>query len=182
MGTLAIVIGATGGIGSALVRVLDESGPYDRVVGLSRRTHPGLDLLDETSIQAAAKWVAGQGDDLRLVFDATGALTLGDRKPEKSLRELDPQALAESYAINAIGPALVMKHFLRSYPRMAKASLQHYRRGLDPFQTTIWGAGTVTGHRKPPLISLCGPPPLSSRGANRMRSVSRFILEPCGHH
>ncbi|MBO9426249.1 SDR family NAD(P)-dependent oxidoreductase [Labrenzia sp. R4_1] len=121
MGTLAIVIGATGGIGSALVRVLDETGPYDRVVGLSRRTHPGLDLLDETSIQAAAKWVAGQGDDLRLVFDATGALTLGDRKPEKSLRELDPQALAESYAINAIGPALLMKHFHPLLPKEGKS-------------------------------------------------------------
>jgi len=121
MGTLAIVVGATGGIGTALVRQLEAGGQYDRVIGLSRRSQPGLDLRDEDSIEFAAKWAAGQGDDLRLVFDATGALTLGDRKPEKSLRELDANALADSFAINAIGPALLMKHFLPLLPKKGKS-------------------------------------------------------------
>ncbi|WP_367279183.1 SDR family oxidoreductase [uncultured Roseibium sp.] len=61
------------------------------------------------------------GGDIRLVFDATGALTLEGARPEKSLRELDPAALARSYAVNAIGPALLMKHFLPLFPRNGRS-------------------------------------------------------------
>ena len=37
--------------------------------------------------------------------------------PEKSLRELDPEWMLENYRINAVGPALVAKHFLPLMPR-----------------------------------------------------------------
>ncbi len=81
---------------------------------LGRRTHPALDLLDEASIAAAAE-AAGTG--LTLVIDATGFLHDVSHRPEKSLREVDPSHMARSFAINATGPALLMKHFL---PRLAR--------------------------------------------------------------
>ncbi|MBC7638080.1 MAG: SDR family oxidoreductase, partial [Acetobacteraceae bacterium] len=61
------------------------------------------------SIARAAEAV---GPGLRLIIDATGFLHNDRFKPEKSLRQLDPAHLAYSFAVNATGPALVMKHFL----------------------------------------------------------------------
>jgi NAD(P)-dependent dehydrogenase (short-subunit alcohol dehydrogenase family) len=121
MTTIAIVMGASGGIGSALRGVLESSGGFDSVIGLSRSSDPALDLLDEDSIRNCAERARGAGGDIRLVFDATGALTLEGARPEKSLRELDPAALARSYAVNAIGPALLMKHFLPLFPRSGRS-------------------------------------------------------------
>ena len=103
----AIVIGATGGIGAALADTLEQQGRA--VVRVGRSTTPGLDLLDEASIAAAAERI---GPGLELVIDATGFLHDERFQPEKSLRQIDPAHLAYSFAVNAIGPALLMKHFL----------------------------------------------------------------------
>lgn len=105
----ALVIGETGGIGAAVAARLRAHG--HQVQGLSRRD--GLDLRDEATI-AAGLGALDPGVDL--VFVATGALSLG-AGPEKSLRALDPAVLADLYAVNAIGPALVLKHALRLMPR-----------------------------------------------------------------
>jgi NAD(P)-dependent dehydrogenase (short-subunit alcohol dehydrogenase family) len=103
----AVVIGASGGIGAALVEALrDEEVP---VRGFAR---PEFDILDEASIAAA---VAKAGSP-SLVIVATGLLHEGERGPEKSLRDLDSAWLARQYAVNAIGPALVAKHFLPIMP------------------------------------------------------------------
>ncbi|MEP3429675.1 MAG: SDR family NAD(P)-dependent oxidoreductase [Roseibium sp.] len=117
MQRLAVIIGATGGIGSAIATVAEVSDRYDRVIRLSRTSSPSLELLDEASIEAAARWLKEQPGEIAFILDATGALTLGDHKPEKSWRELDPSALADTFALNAIGPALFMKHFLPLMPR-----------------------------------------------------------------
>ena len=51
---------------------------------------------------------------------ATGLLHEAQRGPEKALRDLDPAWLARQYAVNAIGPALVAKHFLPIMPRAGR--------------------------------------------------------------
>lgn len=119
---LAVVIGSSGGIGSALQQALTQSGAFDRVIGFSRRGE-GLDLASEASIAAAAAATADMHLPLRLVIVATGLLHDDDMQPEKSLRQLDADQLARSFAINAIGPALVAKHFLPMLPRQDKAVL-----------------------------------------------------------
>ncbi|MEM5582510.1 SDR family oxidoreductase [Roseibium sp. AS2] len=121
MTTVAVVTGASGGIGSAIRSVLERSGDYDRVIGFSRSSEPALDLLDETSIRECAALAGDTGGTIGLVFDATGALTLNGSRPEKSLRELDPVSLARSFAVNAIGPALLMKHFLPLLPKSGRS-------------------------------------------------------------
>ncbi|WP_093807468.1 SDR family NAD(P)-dependent oxidoreductase [Stappia sp. ES.058] len=119
-GGLAVVIGSTGGIGGALIEHLEASGTFDTVIGLSRRTTPALDLLDEASIAEAAAFMKEQGP-LRLVIDATGILADEEMAPEKALRQIDPVQMARSYAINAIGPALLLKHFGPLMARDGKA-------------------------------------------------------------
>ena len=118
--TIAVVSGATGGIGNALMQALAQDGAYNAVIGLSRSSTPPLELTSETSIAAAAAFINGQGTP-RLIIDATGVLQSETIKPEKSWREIDATQMAEAFAINAIGPALVMKHFLPLLPRDGSA-------------------------------------------------------------
>jgi NAD(P)-dependent dehydrogenase (short-subunit alcohol dehydrogenase family) len=106
----ALVIGASGGIGGALVAALQIRG---EVVALSRRGN-GLDVTDETSVAAALGALEGQFD---LIVLATGALVIDGVGPEKSLKAVSADALAQQFRVNAIGPALVLKHALRLMPR-----------------------------------------------------------------
>ena len=108
----AVVIGAAGGIGAALADALAEED--NDVVRLTRAE---LDLTDEPTIAAAAARV-GTAD---LVIVATGLLHDAEHGPEKALRDLDPVWLARQYAVNAIGPALVAKHFLPILPRTGRS-------------------------------------------------------------
>ncbi len=113
---LAVVIGATGGIGAALTAELERRGQHD-VLALGRSSTPPVDLLDEASIAAAAGHVAALDRPLRLVLDATGFLHGAGQQPERALRQLDPAHMARAFALNATGPALLMKHFLPLLPR-----------------------------------------------------------------
>lgn len=117
----AIIIGASGGIGAALEAALIEEGAFDAVHGFARSRSGAqfLDLLDETSIAAAAAHVA-KGPAPTLVIVATGLLHAGEAGPEKALSDLDPAWLAHVYAVNAIGPALVAKHFLPIMPKTGR--------------------------------------------------------------
>ncbi|WP_420605208.1 SDR family NAD(P)-dependent oxidoreductase [Novosphingopyxis sp.] len=107
----AIIIGASGGIGAALVAALENEGDY-AVTALARSftgdTH--IDITDEASIRAGADRCAALQPEL--VILAAGLLHDDERGPEKALRDLDGDWLARQYAVNAIGPALVAKHFL----------------------------------------------------------------------
>ncbi|MDO9599421.1 MAG: SDR family NAD(P)-dependent oxidoreductase [Azoarcus sp.] len=116
-GGLAVVVGASGALGKALADGLEAGGHFDEVIRLGRHTTPALDLLDEESIEQAVKVLSGRPAPLRLVIDATGFLHGEGMQPERSWKHLDPVHLAHSFAINAIGPALLMKHFL---PRLAR--------------------------------------------------------------
>lgn len=112
--TLAVVLGASGGIGAALVVRLAQDDTGCEVVGVSRRTD-GFDIEDEASIARVARTVADRGQP-DLVVVATGVLHSGF-KPERSLAALQAEHLLRDYRINAVGPALVAKHFLPIMPR-----------------------------------------------------------------
>lgn len=119
--TIAVVVGASGGIGKAVLAQLAAGGVFNHVIGLGRGTTPPLDLTSEATIAAAAHEVTALGGEVRLVVVATGILQAGGFSPEKSLRQLDPAQLAYLFAVNAIGPALLMKHFLPLLPRDGKS-------------------------------------------------------------
>lgn len=120
-GGLAAVTGSSGAIGGALADRLEASGRFPRVMRLGRKSAPPLDITDEATIEAAAAHIKSTGLPLRLVIDATGFLHDADFMPEKSLRQIDPDHMARAFAINAIGPALLMKHLLPQLPREGKS-------------------------------------------------------------
>ena len=134
--SVAVVFGASGGIGSALTRQLQSQNTYTHVIALSRSSEPAIDLLDEVSLQTAITHAASVGE-LRLLIDATGFLHDAQQAPEKSLRQLNADALARSFALNAIGPALMMKHALPLMPRTGKAV----------FATLSARVGSITDNR-----------------------------------
>lgn len=104
----SIVIGASGGIGSALADLLEKRG--EQVHRLSRSTGD-IDLLAENSIADAAERLASRAQFGRILV-ATGVLHDDGHAPERSLHDLSATPLLHSFAINAVGPALVARHFL----------------------------------------------------------------------
>ena len=104
-----MVLGASGAIGQAWLELLQADPRCAQVVGLSRQSDPPLVLEDEASLTACAHHLAPVGP-LHLVLDATGALTIEGRGPEKRLDELDRAALLRAFEVNAVGPALLIKH------------------------------------------------------------------------
>jgi NAD(P)-dependent dehydrogenase (short-subunit alcohol dehydrogenase family) len=116
----AVVVGASGGIGEALVAGLRARGA-EEVVGLSRRAD-GLDVTDEAQVAAAAARL-DDGVPVDALLVATGVLTVGSQRPERAFKELDPAVMARAYAVNAVGPALVLKHFARLLPRDRPAAV-----------------------------------------------------------
>lgn len=116
---LALVLG-TGGIGTALVSALQASGQFAEVLALGRATTPGFNVTEEDSIAQAAAWVAARPQPLALLVLATGFLHGESGQPERSWAHLTPAYLQEVLAVNTIGPALVMKHFLPLLPRQGR--------------------------------------------------------------
>lgn len=112
----ALVLGASGGIGSALAAELLARGA--EVTGLSRR-HDGLDLTDEASVARAAAGLAGEFD---LIFNATGALQIGADGPEKTLAAVTAPAMAAQFALNATGVALALRYFTPLLPRARRSA------------------------------------------------------------
>lgn len=107
----ALIIGSSGGIGTALSEALVTRGVA--VTGLSRRDH-GLDITDPASVDEALGALDGPFD---LIFVATGALEIDGQRPEKSLKEVTAKNLADQFAVNCIGPSLVLRHAPRLLPR-----------------------------------------------------------------
>jgi len=122
------VVGASGSIGAALVELFSEHPRVAAVYALSRTPysivspkviHRKLDIVDEESIETCAA-MASSESPLDIVVVATGILWSGEAlRPEKSMRELDVEKLSQVLAINAVGPAMVAKHFL---PKLRKGS------------------------------------------------------------
>jgi NAD(P)-dependent dehydrogenase (short-subunit alcohol dehydrogenase family) len=122
------LIGATGGIGAALTEALRRSDRYTSVIALSRHSDPPLDLENEESIRNAASAVAARlaanGQQMRLLLIATGYLHGSSPKdaaysfqPERSWSALDVNYLQRCFELNAVGPALLIKHL---FPLLAR--------------------------------------------------------------
>ena len=123
------VVGASGGIGAALVEQLIASDQVAHVHALSRQVkpHPSskvsnltFDFTDEDSLEASAQVLAEVGP-LDVVILATGLLQGNGIAPEKNLRAMSFEGFEKSFMTNAIGPAMTARYFLPLMRRDGKA-------------------------------------------------------------
>ncbi len=127
----AVVVGASGGLGHAFAEALLADANMGRLLACSRSApcldHPRaawqrLDLENEATIAAAAEAAESTLGPLHLVIVATGLLHDGSGlQPEKTWRTLEAEALQRAYRVNAVGPALIAKHFLPRLDRSRKS-------------------------------------------------------------
>jgi NAD(P)-dependent dehydrogenase (short-subunit alcohol dehydrogenase family) len=107
----ALVIGASGTLGQAFCQLLRADANCAGVRELSRSSTPALDLEAPASIAEAAAALAEDGP-YQLIVHAAGLLHRDGIAPEKSLAAIEADALQAVFQVNALGPALVLRHFL----------------------------------------------------------------------
>ena len=110
-GYRALVIGASGALGTAFCELLGKDPRCAGVRQLGRNTVPALDLEQPETIASAAAELAAQAP-YQLIVHAAGLLHRDQIKPEKSYSAIEHEALQAVFQVNALGPALVLRHFL----------------------------------------------------------------------
>lgn len=110
---IALIIGGTGSIGSAIAKELEGLG-FSNIVKLSRTSNPKIELTDEHSIEEASMVIKKTGTPISLLINATGILHAEDNNqmPEKTYKNIDLSFMKKNFEINTYGPALLMKYFL----------------------------------------------------------------------
>jgi NAD(P)-dependent dehydrogenase (short-subunit alcohol dehydrogenase family) len=138
---VALVTGASRGIGLAVTRLLLADPGVECVVGAARKATTStalnatggsaktrlraidMDIAEEQSIAVAAKTLAAETDRVDLVINCAGFLhdEAAGIIPERRLADIHPAKIARSFAVNATGPLLVAKHLEPFLPRRGRA-------------------------------------------------------------
>ena len=121
-GNVAVIIGSSGGIGEAITNKLSDLKCYKKIYTFNRSKIESsiqytenffLDFKDEASIIEASDLFVTRKEKIDLLFICTGILhEPGKIKPEKSWKEINLNSFKDVLMINAIGPALIAKHFI----------------------------------------------------------------------
>ena len=103
----ALVFGASGGIGQAFSRFLENKLGSENVVNISR-SFDGFEISDEEKILKFSESIEGS---FNLIINATGVLQTTEEGPEKTINVVKQKSMIDMMTINAIGPALLLKNF-----------------------------------------------------------------------
>jgi len=107
----ALVIGASGGIGSAVAKRLRQE--RWEVATLSR-SEDGFDVANPGSVD---RCMTAQEGPFDLIFVAVGILAPLWGAPEKSLSAIKAEDMARVFSVNTIGPALILRHAAALLPK-----------------------------------------------------------------
>lgn len=130
-----MVIGASGGIGSAVLHAFLQDAGFEQVIAVSRGQRPDAashyhDRLQwlcsdysEASVTAITAALAQSGVALRRIVICNGLLHGGLLQPEKSLETLHGESMAQVFAANVIVPALWVSHLARVLRRSTGCSI-----------------------------------------------------------
>ena len=103
----ALVFGASGGIGQAFSRFLENKLGSENVVKISR-SYDRFEISDEEKIFKLSESIEGS---FNLIINATGVLQTTEEGPEKTINVVKQKSMIDMMTINAIGPALLLKNF-----------------------------------------------------------------------
>ena len=128
----ALIVGASGGIGGALLDRLHKQESYDCIHATYHNTPPAeerdgvtwhqVDVTSETSIEALSQAL----DDIDLCINAVGMLHDDTSSPEKATRQIDPDYFLKSMSVNTLPTLLLAKHMAR-----------HFRHGRQAHFATV---------------------------------------------
>ena len=181
--------------GALSTRLLSADERCSGCVGLGRQTTPCLDLQDEHSIETAAAELSGD-EPFHLIIDATGLLHDGSIQPEKTIDAVDPLAIARSFAINATGPLLLLKHLYGLLPRDERGVFATisarvgsigdnqlggwygYRASKAALNMVIRTASIEIARKRPQAICLALHPGTVRTGLSESFAGNRVLMEP----
>jgi len=105
----ALVIGSSGTIGMAFVDLLKNNPACSEVTGVHRHSEFPIDYQNFESIESCANALVSVAP-FQLIINTIGVLHTSNWMPEKRLEDLNAEQLMELMNINAIGPALTIRH------------------------------------------------------------------------
>lgn len=116
-----LVLGGSGGIGRALIAVIQQRYPQASIFATYYRNLPNVagiswyavDVTQENDVRVLAESIRS----IDWVINAVGTLHIKDTGPEKSLRQVDSQFFLDSMAINTLPSLLIGKYFLQHFCR-----------------------------------------------------------------
>jgi len=98
-------------VGNAIANEIENLGFKD-VLKVGTNTTPSIDFNNENTILKTIEFVKNINKPISILFDATGILHHDNSMPEKTLKKIDIDFAKKNFLINAIGPALLIKHFV----------------------------------------------------------------------
>ncbi|WP_026376822.1 SDR family NAD(P)-dependent oxidoreductase [Aestuariibacter salexigens] len=121
MSTVNVVVGASGGIGAALVNALASASPSSLVIAVGRQQCKAtagnirpyaIEDYSEPSIQICLNHIISEYGKLTTLICCVGTLHDDTKgiKPEKRLEDINANQLSHYFAVNTIIPSLWVKH------------------------------------------------------------------------
>jgi NAD(P)-dependent dehydrogenase (short-subunit alcohol dehydrogenase family) len=129
---VALVVGASRGIGLAITRQLLQEQGIQRIYASYRNTDTATGLLEinddrlqtiraditnSADLQKLAARIQANGDHPDFVINAAGILHEGSLQPEKSLSQCQPDTLTRIFQVNSIGPLMLARAVIPLMPR-----------------------------------------------------------------
>lgn len=113
-----LILGVSGGIGSAFSRALRDKFPNASICGTSRNPELvtglkdvyKLDALEEDDWKNLHQTIEKAGLNFDLIISTIGVLRIGDYGPERSLKTVDLNKITEVFQINAISSVMVGRY------------------------------------------------------------------------
>ena len=113
-----LIVGGSGGIGLALVKAFLSHYPNAGVIATYHSKQPDLtdqrlqwrklDASNEEEIERLSKQI----ESLTILVNAVGMLHTPDHRPEKSIKEFDPDFFHRTVVVNTLPSILLAKHFM----------------------------------------------------------------------
>lgn len=118
-----LVVGAGGAIGSAFCAMLNATLPEARLAKVQRGDGNGFEATLEPAVEAKAAELKESFGSFRLIINCLGILHDAEGlQPEKTWRQITSQKLERYFQINAIAPALLIKHLCPLLDRTAPSA------------------------------------------------------------